>query len=90
MPTTVVCLVAAASVAGAQHTHPDAVSVEAGVSAAEAVGTTGGLTVAVELGLPREAYEAWDGDWDNPHFVFPGDATAAPPRVRLIDGGFRG
>jgi len=33
------------------------------------------------IGLSQAAYNAWDGDLENPHFLFPGDTAPAPPRA---------
>ena len=35
-----------------------------------------------EIRLSQSSYEAWDGDWSNPHFLFGGETTSVPPRLR--------
>ena len=65
----IVCLfaVAAASRATAQET---------GVTVTE-----DGVKVTFKVGLSLEAYNAWDGSLDNPHFLFPGQTEAVPPQA---------
>ena len=38
-----------------------------------------------ELRLSQASYEAWDGDWDNPHFLFPEQTNPAPTRPRSAE-----
>ena len=53
----------------------DALSADPGVAA----------TVTISVGLTREAYEAWDGNWHDPHFLIPGELMSVPTHPRLVD-----
>lgn len=39
----------------------------------------------IAVALTQEAYDAWDGDMENPHFLFPGEAVPAQPQIRSTD-----
>jgi len=70
---------ATAVVAAQPHDIDARAATEALAASQQVAGHTSGANITFEIGLSREAYEAWDGDWSNPHFVFPGTTTAVPP-----------
>ena len=67
-----------ASVAEAEPQVPDS-RAPIGVSSdrAQAASSSRG-----EIRISQASYGAWDGDWNNPHFVFPGETIPVPPRLR--------
>ena len=39
------------------------------------------VSAGAQLLVSQETYDAWDGDWDNPHFLFPGSESPEPVRT---------
>lgn len=71
-----------ATVALAQPREPEsAASTSASPDGAQAATSSG----TGEIRLSQGAYRAWDGDWDNPHFLFPEETTPVPARPRSVE-----
>ncbi|MCZ0945205.1 MAG: hypothetical protein OXJ53_19300 [Gammaproteobacteria bacterium] len=72
------CLATAMAVAQPHEIEARATN-EVAAASQQVAGPASGATLTFEIGLSQEAYESWDGDWSNPHFMFPGATTSVPP-----------